>query len=278
MASFTYVTDSGLYKSSPSGSFVEEYEASKSVPRSPVRMDDKIDRVNMGQRPRWWDAPDSGRFHIWSWIFRALCFASLMSVEQLWDSMMDEEKWNAHRKKAVDRLSNVNIAAGLVLTTSAVFISTQPPLISFVPYTMRTCYVLALGSFAHALGGLLCGLAVANIYDACDRIWAKDVLTATRFRLCCALLFLSWANISLSLSIAFLMTSILIACYASGVWWLQLLATLEILSWAWLIPLFLWCASKTTLRGDLGISIRRVIPRFSLADIRDREGRGNSLA
>lgn len=62
-----------------------------------------------------------------------------------------------------------------VLTSSAVFVSTQPPLISFVPYTIRGCYVLALGSFAHALGGLLCGLAVVNIYGACDREWAKNV-------------------------------------------------------------------------------------------------------
>jgi hypothetical protein len=62
-----------------------------------------------------------------------------------------------------------------VLTTSAVFLSTQPPLTSFLPYTIRTCYILALGSFAHALGGLLSGLAVVNIYEACDRIWAKDV-------------------------------------------------------------------------------------------------------
>lgn len=62
-----------------------------------------------------------------------------------------------------------------MLTTSAVFLSTQPPLTSFLPYTTRTCYILALGSFAHALGGLLSGLAVVNVYEACDRIWAKDV-------------------------------------------------------------------------------------------------------
>jgi hypothetical protein len=75
---------------------------------------------------------------------------------------------------AIQNLANTNTILQ-VLTTSAVFISTQPPLPSFVPYTMRGCYVLALGSFAHALGGLLCGLAVVNIYDVCDRLWAKNV-------------------------------------------------------------------------------------------------------
>ncbi|OJA15601.1 hypothetical protein AZE42_10124 [Rhizopogon vesiculosus] len=139
-------------------------------------MNDKTDRSNLDvERPGWWNVPESGRFHIWFWIFRALCLVSLTSVEQVWDSMADDVKWETNRKKTVDRMSNVNIAAGLVLTTSAVFVSTQPPLTSFVPYTMLVCYVLSLGSFAHALGGLLSGLAVANIYDACDRIWARDV-------------------------------------------------------------------------------------------------------
>ncbi|OAX33027.1 hypothetical protein K503DRAFT_776047 [Rhizopogon vinicolor AM-OR11-026] len=273
MACFTYVTDSGRYKNASSSSFAEVNEASKSTLRSPDRMDDKTDRSNLVERPGWWNVPDSGGFHAWFWTFRALCLVSLTSIEQLWDSMADDVKWETHRKKVVDRMSNVNIAAGLVLTTSAVFVSTQPPLTSFVPYTMLICYVLSLGSFAHALGGLLCGLAVANIYDACDRIWARDVMTATRFRLCCVLLFLSWANISLFISIMFLMTSLLIACYTSGVWWLQFLATIEILSWAWLLPLFAWCASKKTLRVDLGVSMRRIVRRLS-PNIR---GRGNSM-
>jgi len=62
-----------------------------------------------------------------------------------------------------------------VLASSAVFLSTQPPLTSFLPYTISGCYILSLGAFAHALGSLLCGLAVVNIYAACDRTWAKDV-------------------------------------------------------------------------------------------------------
>ncbi|KAG1743018.1 hypothetical protein EDB19DRAFT_1907170 [Suillus lakei] len=89
------------------------------------------------------------------------------SLEHHWKSKINDDEWEKHRKTFVDRLSNTNIAAGLVLTTSAVFVSTQPPLTSFLPYTIRACYVLALGSFAHALGGLLSGLAVVNIYEAC---------------------------------------------------------------------------------------------------------------
>jgi len=44
-----------------------------------------------------------------------------MSVEQLWDSMTDEEKWETHRKRAVDRMSNVNIAVGAIGVAPVVY-------------------------------------------------------------------------------------------------------------------------------------------------------------
>ncbi|KAG2085943.1 uncharacterized protein F5147DRAFT_729702 [Suillus discolor] len=203
--------------------------------------------------PDFWAVPDFNEHPILSTLFRILCLISMSrpSLEHHWKSKINDDEWEKHRKSFIDRLSNTNIAAGLVLTTSAVFLSTQPPLASFLPYTLRACYILAFGSFAHALGGLLTGLAVVNIYEACDRIWTNEVLTATRFRLCCTLMFIAWPAISLTLSIIFLMSSLIIACYASGLWWIQFLATIEILSWAWLPPLFVWCALEKTLPPKL---------------------------
>lgn len=212
--------------------------------------------------PDHWAVPDSNKHPILSTLFRTLCLISIgrSSLKHHWVSKIDDDQWEKHKKITIDKLNNTNIAAGLVLTSSAVFVSTQPPLTSFLPYTIRTCYILALGSFAHALGGLLSGLAVVNIYEACDRVWTKDVLMATRFRLCSTLLFISWPAISLTISIFFLMSSLLIACYASGVWWLQFLATIEILSWAWLPPLFAWCALEKTLPKNPPASSRRLAP------------------
>ncbi|KAG1849546.1 hypothetical protein C8R48DRAFT_613995, partial [Suillus tomentosus] len=87
---------------------------------------------------------------------------------------------------------------------SAVFVSTQPPLTSFLPYALRGSYIFVFLSFVHALGSMLCGLAVVHIYEACDRTWVKDVLTASRFRLCCTLVFIGWPSISLTVSMIFL--------------------------------------------------------------------------
>ncbi|OAX34234.1 hypothetical protein K503DRAFT_461253 [Rhizopogon vinicolor AM-OR11-026] len=204
---------------------------------------------NDEKMPDWWKPPEN---HVLAVLFSFLSLISMArpTLDHHWQSKINDEEWEKHKKMVIERLNNTNITAGLVLTSSAVFVSTTPPLTSFLPYTIRGCYILALGSFAHALGALLCGLAVVNIYEASGRLWAKDVLTATRFRLCCTLLFISWPVVSLTLSILFLMLSLLIACYASGVWWLQFLATIEILSWAWLPPLFAWCALEQTLPRD----------------------------
>ncbi|KAG1726497.1 uncharacterized protein EDB91DRAFT_1339622 [Suillus paluster] len=69
----------------------------------------------------------------------------------------------------------------------------------------------------------------------------------THARLCYTLILMSWPAVSLTVSIVFLKTSLMMACYASGVWWLQFLVTVEIMTWVWLLPLSVWCALKKTL-------------------------------
>lgn len=215
--------------------------------------------------PDHWVVPDFKKHPIPSALFRTICLMAFgrLSLERQWKSLTDDDEWEKYRKTFTDRQSNANIAAGLVLTTSAVFLSTQPPLTSFLLYTTRTCYTLALGSFAHALGSMLSGLAVINIYEANDRIWVKEVLTATRFRLCFTLLTISWPALSLTSSIVFLSTSLMIACYASGLWWLQFLTTIEILSWVWIPPLFAWCALAETLPKNLRVSRQQTVTRLT---------------
>ncbi|KAG1841816.1 hypothetical protein DFJ58DRAFT_807684 [Suillus subalutaceus] len=153
-------------------------------------------------------------------------------------------EWKEHKKTVVGKLKNVNIVSGLVLAVSAVFLSTQPPLSYFLPYTKRVCYILTLLSFAHALGGLMCGLAVANVYQECEQEWIKRVMTCTRFRLCFSLLLISWASVSLTLSILLLMLALVIAAYTSGIWWFQFMVTMELMSWVWLPTFFAWFALR----------------------------------
>ncbi|OJA20980.1 hypothetical protein AZE42_11479 [Rhizopogon vesiculosus] len=129
---------------------------------------------NDEKMPDWWKPP---KHPVLAVLFSFLSLISMArpTLDHHWQSKISDEEWEKHKKMVIERLNNTNITAGLVLTSSAVFVSTTPPLTSFLPYTIRGCYILALGSFAHALGALLCGLAVVNIYEASGRLWAKDV-------------------------------------------------------------------------------------------------------
>ncbi|KIK35551.1 hypothetical protein CY34DRAFT_812040 [Suillus luteus UH-Slu-Lm8-n1] len=90
--------------------------------------------VSDGTRP-WYDPPQNP---VWCLCFKALCMIAVSkpSVEH-WDDLIRDQKkeeWVEHKKMVIDRLGNMNVTAGLVLTTSAVFISTQPPFQPLMPY------------------------------------------------------------------------------------------------------------------------------------------------
>ncbi|KAG1887618.1 hypothetical protein F4604DRAFT_1899932 [Suillus subluteus] len=188
--------------------------------------------------PDCWKVPKN---RVLALLFHALCLISMTrpTLIHYWQINGDIE-WKEHKKTVVGKLKNsVWLGNALsnqnttkynttlqVLAVSAVFLSTQPPLTSFLPYTKRVCYILTLVSFAHALGGLMCGLAVANVYQECEQEWIKRVMTCTRFRLCCSLLLISWPSVSLALSILLLMLALVIAAYTSGIWWFQFMAAI----------------------------------------------------
>ncbi|KAG1856961.1 hypothetical protein DFJ58DRAFT_726982 [Suillus subalutaceus] len=71
--------------------------------------------------PDWWKAPDPEKFPPKkAFLFRALCVISLArsSVDQYWQSITDDDKWEKHQRKIVNRLCNINIVAGLVVLSA----------------------------------------------------------------------------------------------------------------------------------------------------------------
>ncbi|KIJ08593.1 hypothetical protein PAXINDRAFT_18292 [Paxillus involutus ATCC 200175] len=193
------------------------------------------------EMPEWWKPP---QHPFLKRLFQGLCLISVSrpSLEDHWESKRNQAAWDAHKRLVCDRLSNSNIIGGLILTASAVFLSTLPPLPSFMAYTATGPYLLTLISFAHALGSMLTGNVVVLVYESCDRMWAKNVLTADRFRLYAILVFLAWPGLSLGFSIIVLMIALLVSVFSSGLIWLQTIAVLEMLLWVWLIPAFIYCA------------------------------------
>ncbi|KAG2071030.1 hypothetical protein BDR04DRAFT_570958 [Suillus decipiens] len=145
----TYIIQSKLSKTASSFTKMDETPTSRLLLPT-----DAMDMTNNQPTdlPRHWVVPDFKEQPIPSVLFRILCLISMgrPSLKYHWKSKISDDVWDKHRKTFVDRLSNTNIVAGLVLTTSAVFISTQPPpdivssihytrLLSFSPRIFRAC-------------------------------------------------------------------------------------------------------------------------------------------
>ncbi|KAG1857002.1 hypothetical protein DFJ58DRAFT_727019 [Suillus subalutaceus] len=127
-----------------------------------------------------------------------------------------DEKWEKHKKMLINRFENMNITAGLVLTSSAVFISTIPRN-NPISYTLRKrSYILLVISFVTALMSLMTGTSVLIIYDTCYA--HKDVLESfkeSRLRLIICLLLMAFPTLALIVSTFALMSAIYIAGFTS---------------------------------------------------------------
>lgn len=159
------------------------------------------------QLPSHWNVPNSqhplfGPFP--RLLFQGLCLISVHrpSLDHHWKSKCDDDEWYKHMNEMVGQINNSNVAvgltpffvallirisvqSGLLLATTAVFLTTTPPMQSVLNYAITPSYVLALVSFAHALGGILTGTAVIAIYQSCDREWTRKasfvLLTCTTY-------------------------------------------------------------------------------------------------
>lgn len=123
-----------------------------------------------------------------------------------------EEQWEKHKKMVIARFQNMNITAGLVLTSSTVFISTNPPIELLVPYANYVSYTLEVFSFVAALISLIVGTSVVIIYDPCYA--HADILESfkeSRLRLICCLMLMAFPSLALVASTLALMAAVFIA-------------------------------------------------------------------
>ncbi|KAG2346218.1 hypothetical protein BDR05DRAFT_997747 [Suillus weaverae] len=148
--------------------------------------------------------------------YKALCMiaVSTSSVEH-WRYLTErpiKKEWIAHKEMVINRFENMNVTAGLVLTTSAVFISTTPRK-SFLSCRKTTeiliwSYILQVSAFVAALISLMTGTSVLIIYDTCyanDRI-LKSLMRSRPRRVCCLIL-MAYPSLALAVSTFTLMTA-----------------------------------------------------------------------
>lgn len=142
--------------------------------------------------------------------FKALCMLAISksSVEHWKDLLVDSTgpKWENQKKMVLKRFENMNLIAGLVLTSSAVLISTN-----FQTDKPFRSFVLEVSSFVAALFSLLTGLCVLVIYEPCFA--QKSILESlkdSRSRLICCLILMAFPSLALVVSTLALLAAVFI--------------------------------------------------------------------
>jgi len=114
----------------------------------------------------------------------------------------------------INRFHYSNLTAGLVLTTTAVLLSSNPPFTLLMNYDTPASYILAIVAFGSALLSVISGAAVLVIYET--SVTQKDMETLkdmSRRKVVALLLWLAWPSVSLALATFCLFLSIFIACF-----------------------------------------------------------------
>ncbi|KAJ7113206.1 hypothetical protein C8R44DRAFT_797350 [Mycena epipterygia] len=104
----------------------------------------------------------------------------------------DESLWVEMIRQMCDRLNNMLVVASLLLGTSAVFITTPPPIPTTVNYTLRGPYICMLSAFGLLIGGLIVAAVVYLLLSRSKPHWLEHVLYVSRFQVYCTLIIFSY--------------------------------------------------------------------------------------
>ncbi|KAE9396214.1 hypothetical protein BT96DRAFT_1021485 [Gymnopus androsaceus JB14] len=169
--------------------------------------------------PRHWKPPGH---RIGKIAFNALCLMSFghAGLDSVWAAIMlweegDESAWAEGIQQTLDRLTNINVVASLLLSTCAAFITTPPPNPAMVNYTLRGPYLCILGSFALLIGGIIVCSASLLVTGKARPYWAKEVLYANRFHVYCTLAMLSYPFVSIGIATLLLAFGLLSAVWSA---------------------------------------------------------------
>ncbi|KAF7289877.1 hypothetical protein MIND_01362100 [Mycena indigotica] len=179
------------------------------------RQEELLQRRSM---PSHWRAPSNPVLKV---CFQALSLIAFgqVGLEPIWATIKleeegDESIWEEGIRITCDRLNNMLLVASLLLATSAVFITTTPPRLNIVNYTLRGPYILMLGAFGLLIGGIIVA-SVAVLTTAKARpYWSEQVLYATRTNVWCTLIVLSYPFFAIGLAAIFLAFGILTAIWS----------------------------------------------------------------
>ncbi|KAJ8587267.1 hypothetical protein M405DRAFT_315723 [Rhizopogon salebrosus TDB-379] len=146
-----------------------------------------------------------------------LCFIALShtSLEHL--IMTEGEEWKEHIKVTKKHFQYSNITAGLILTTSVVLLSSQPPVTTSMDYDAPASYIFTIIAFGAALLSVASGVAVLIMYESRTADKNTDILKSLSPRkVIVLLLWLAWPPFCLAVATFCLLLSVFVACLRNG--------------------------------------------------------------
>ncbi|KAL4255569.1 hypothetical protein AB1N83_013057 [Pleurotus pulmonarius] len=161
------------------------------------------------------------------------------SLEPVWEiCLAGGKEWVEFKDRVYDRITNLIVFGGLLLSASAAFMTTEPPVNGLLDYNQRWPYILMCLSLNLSLCGLVEGCVVVYVTASCSARWFQDSLMSSRSRIMCTLIIIMYPGASIGVSTFTFAFSLLISLLLSGS---QILRVCIAMMWAMqlsLIPLF----------------------------------------
>ncbi|KAG0706315.1 hypothetical protein DFH29DRAFT_995959 [Suillus ampliporus] len=168
--------------------------------------DTKTSELPKNSTPKNYEAPNNP---ILKSAFNILCIiaVSQKSLDHWKDTTNTE--WEEHITMMINRFQNSNVTAGLVLATTTLFLSSEPPVPSLVAYDMPASYIFAMIAFGTALLSVISGTAVLVMYQASTTHQDMETLRdMSQHQIICLLLWLAYPSICLVVATCLLFLSL----------------------------------------------------------------------
>ncbi|KAF8656302.1 hypothetical protein AX16_002604 [Volvariella volvacea WC 439] len=216
--------------------------------------------------PEWWKV-DYNQHRLWpifaqleALIFQLMCVIAFGKTElySLWEDTLpgNEEYFKETKESLTHQVNNTNIISGLILATSAVFLTTGSPREDMLQFDNAGPYVCLLASFGLAMGSMICGSALQLIAGRCTPRWLRQNLASTRIRLIFTLGLIGYPLLSVAMSGTLCGIGLLIAAMSSAHDFIKAGAIVVISIPYTLFLVFLWLA-LTPGHDEIGQELNR---------------------
>ncbi|KIM85535.1 hypothetical protein PILCRDRAFT_5228 [Piloderma croceum F 1598] len=182
-----------------------------------------------------WKVPDNPFLGL---CFRLLCWISVgdESLDATWhivhavaERPLDKgplEKWEKYKEKRLNLLTVINILAGLLIATTALFLSTVPPTLTpplpapsvnvLLAYNTYGSYAIMTAAFGAALGAFIVASTQLYILTFCTAARYYHLLGKGRLRLCYMLVLMAYPSAAIGVSVILCAISLVLAGWDAG--------------------------------------------------------------